>query len=149
MPPFLRDQSDYVLLAVKLQPRASRNEIGEPLGNELRIKVIAPPVDAAVNEALLRLLAGRLDCPRGAVELVRGSTSRHKTILIRGPSVETIAARLSSRPKPAMQLEGIFNLGWTQIRIDEERGKVGTGIRVLQVCPFCLRAFLILVHPWF
>ena len=98
MPPFLRIQSDYVLLAVKLQSRASRNEIGEPLGNELRIKVIAPPVDAAANEALLWLLAGRLDCPRGAVELVRGSTSRHKTILIRGLSVETIAARLSSPP---------------------------------------------------
>ena len=98
MPPSLRDQSDYVLLAVKLQPHASRNEIGEPLGNELRIKVTAPPVDAAANEALLRLLAGRLDCPRGAVELVRGSTSRHKTILSRGLSVETIAARLSSPP---------------------------------------------------
>lgn len=96
MPPFLRVQTAGVLLAVKLQPRASRNEIGESLGNELKIKVTAPPVDAAANEALLRLLAERLECPRGAVQLVRGSISRHKTILIHGLPVETVLARLSS-----------------------------------------------------
>lgn len=95
MPPYLRVQADAVLLAVKLQPRASRNEIGAPLGDELRIKVTAPPVDAAANEALLGLLVERLDCPRGAVRLVRGSTSRHKTILIHGLSVDTVLARLN------------------------------------------------------
>jgi hypothetical protein len=57
MPGFLQFQPDGVLLRVKLQPRASVNAIGEPLGDELRVKVTAPPVDAAANEALLRLLA--------------------------------------------------------------------------------------------
>ena len=66
---------------MKLQPRASKNEIGAPLGGELKIKVTAPPVDAAANEALVKLLAEKLDCPRGKVELLRGHTSRHKTIL--------------------------------------------------------------------
>ena len=61
MPAFLRVQADGVLLSVKLQPRASANEIGEALGSELRIKVTAPPVDAAANEALVKLLAQRLD----------------------------------------------------------------------------------------
>ncbi len=86
-PAYLRDQSDGCLLSVKLQPRASANEILEPLGNELRIKVTAPPVDAAANEALVRLLAERLNCSRGAVELVRGHTSRHKVIRLHGISV--------------------------------------------------------------
>ena len=63
-PAFIREQSGSVLLSVKVQPRASKNEIGEPLGSELRVKVTAPPVDAAANEALVRLLADRLDCPR-------------------------------------------------------------------------------------
>ena len=94
LPGFLHAQSDGVLLAVKLQPRASANEIGEPLGNELRIKVTAPPVDAAANEALLRLLAERLDCPRGRVELVRGHTSRHKVVKLHGISVETVLEKL-------------------------------------------------------
>jgi len=82
------------MLAVKLQPRASRDEISGPLGNELRIKVTAPPVDAAANEALLRLLSETLDCPRHAVQLVRGHTSRHKTVRITGMAVSEVAARL-------------------------------------------------------
>ena len=52
LPSYLRAQPDGTLLAVKLQPRASANEIGEALGDELRIKVTAPPVDAAANQAL-------------------------------------------------------------------------------------------------
>ncbi len=94
IPAFLRVQSDGVLLAIKLQPRASRNEIGEPLGAELRVKVTAPPVDAAANEALVRLLADTLDCPRNRVELVRGHTSRHKTVRLLGLSAEAVLSRL-------------------------------------------------------
>lgn len=87
------------MLAVKLQPRASANEIGGPLGNELRIKVTAPPVDAAANEALIRLLADALDCPRSRVELVRGHTSRHKVIKLHGISVEAVLQVVSRRTK--------------------------------------------------
>src|SRR5438094_5826838 len=93
LPAFLRVQPDGVLLSIKLQPRSSANEIGEPLGDELRIKVTAPPVDAAANEAFLRLLAERLDCPRRRVELVRGHTSRHKQIKLYGITPEAALAR--------------------------------------------------------
>jgi uncharacterized protein (TIGR00251 family) len=94
-PGYLREQTDGVLLLVKLQPRASLNEIGEVKGNELCIKVTAPPVDAAANEALLRLLAECLGCPRNRVELVRGHTSRHKTIKLHRLSAESVAAKLN------------------------------------------------------
>jgi uncharacterized protein (TIGR00251 family) len=90
MPGFLRVQADGVLLSVKLHPRASANEIGDVLGNELRIKVTAPPVDAAANDALVKLLAQELDCPRNRVELVRGHTSRHKTIQLYGLAAEDV-----------------------------------------------------------
>jgi uncharacterized protein (TIGR00251 family) len=96
MPGFLRVQADGVLLSVKLQPRSSANEIGDALGNELRIKVTAPPVDAAANEALVRLLAQHLDCPRNRVELVRGHTSRHKTIKLYGLALEDVAKKLAT-----------------------------------------------------
>lgn len=96
LPNFLRVQNDGICLAVKLQPRASRNEIGEPLGDELKIKVTAPPVDAAANEALTRLLAETLDCPRGAVQLIRGHTSRHKTVLVLGVSAAEMLKRLTA-----------------------------------------------------
>ena len=54
---FIKVQADGLYLAIKLQPRASKNEIGEVLGDELKIKVTAPPVDAAANQALVDLLA--------------------------------------------------------------------------------------------
>jgi uncharacterized protein (TIGR00251 family) len=92
--PFLAAQAGGVRLSVKLQPRASANEIGAPLGGELKIKVTAPPVDAAANEALLKLLAEKLACPRNRVELVRGHTSRHKTLLLHGFNVDEISAKL-------------------------------------------------------
>jgi uncharacterized protein (TIGR00251 family) len=84
LPGFLRAQAGGALLSVKLQPRASKNEIGRPLGDELKIKVTAPPVDAAANEALIKLLAEKLDCARGRVELVRGHKSRRKVIKLHG-----------------------------------------------------------------
>ena len=92
---FLRAQAGGTLLAVKLQPRASKNEIGAPLGDELKIKVTAPPVDAAANEALVKFLAEKLDCPRGKVELVRGHTSRHKTIMVHGFRPDEVFQKLS------------------------------------------------------
>ncbi len=94
-PSFVRAQSDGVLLSIKLQPRASNDEIGQPLGNELRIKVTAPPVDAAANQALVNLLSEKLDCPRNRVELVRGQTSRHKVVKIYGMSEADLLTKLS------------------------------------------------------
>jgi hypothetical protein len=95
IPNFLRAQPDGVLLSVKLQPRASKNEISGPLGDELKIKVTAPPVDAAANQALIELLAKKLDCPRGRVELIRGQTSRHKTIKLHGFTPEEVLRQIS------------------------------------------------------
>ena len=97
MPPttFLRETSGGTLLSVKLQPRASKNGIGEPLGDELKIKVTAPPVDAAANQALIELLADTLGCSRGKVELIRGQTSRHKTVMLHGFKPESVTEKLS------------------------------------------------------
>jgi hypothetical protein len=90
-PTFIRPHANGIYLAVKLQPRASTNEICEPLGDELKIKVTAPPVDAAANQALVDLLAEKLNCSRGKIKIVRGQTSRHKTVWIEGKTVEDLA----------------------------------------------------------
>ena len=95
LPQFIKSHAEGVYLAVKLQPRASKNEIGQALGDELKIKVTAPPVEAAANAALLRLLAETLGCPRGAVELARGHTSRHKLIFVRGMNAEEAWRKLA------------------------------------------------------
>ena len=93
-PPFLQEQRDGTYLHVKVQPRSSKDEIGDTVGNELKVRVRAPPVDAAANEALVRLLANLLDCPRSSVQLIRGQTSRHKVIFLRGLRLDTVVARL-------------------------------------------------------
>lgn len=97
LPSYLKAQAGGVCLSLKVQPRASKNEIAEAIGSELKIKVTAPPVDAAANEAVLRLLSDTLDCPRGSVQLIRGHTSRHKQILIQGMTLEAVASKLATR----------------------------------------------------
>ena len=96
-PAFLCETTGGTLLLVKLQPRAAGNGIGEPLGDELKIKVTAPPVDAAANAALMALLAEELDCARNRVELVRGHKSRHKTIKLHGFTPEEVFAMISRK----------------------------------------------------
>jgi uncharacterized protein len=100
LPPYIRQQGETVVLSVKVQPRASRNQIGPIEGLELKVKVTAPPVDAAANEALVRLLAEQLDCSRAAVQIIRGQTSRHKVLTISGMSADVIAARLAQADGP-------------------------------------------------
>ena len=85
----------WFIFIIKTQPRAARNEIGEVLGNELKVKITAPPLDSVANEALIKFLAELLDCPRGAVQLVRGATSRQQVLAIRGVKPEEIATRLA------------------------------------------------------
>lgn len=82
------------MLALKVQPRASRNEISGPLGQELKLKVMAPPVDSAANEAVVEFLAEHLGLPRRAVNLVRGQTSPHKTIRLDGIALAEAARKL-------------------------------------------------------
>ncbi len=94
MSPYLRPHSNGVYVQIKVQPRATKDELGEVLGNELKIKVTAPPVDAAANEALLRFLAEKLQCPRRCVQLIRGQTSRHKVVFVEGVTAEAVEERL-------------------------------------------------------
>jgi uncharacterized protein (TIGR00251 family) len=92
--PYLQQRADGVCISLKVQPRASRNEIAGPIGNEVKVKVTAPPVDSAANEAVLELLAEILGCARNQLELLRGATSRHKQILVRGVTVAQIEEKL-------------------------------------------------------
>ena len=91
---YLQEREDGVCIALKVQPRAARNEIAGLIGSELKVKVTAPPVDSAANEAVLKLLAERLGCARNQLELLRGATSRHKQILIRGLTTTQIEEKL-------------------------------------------------------
>ena len=82
------------LLEVRVQPRASRNEIGDfmPAG-ALKVRVTAPPVDGKANDAVVKLLAKQLGITPSSVTVVRGATARNKTIEIDGLSDDEIRQR--------------------------------------------------------
>lgn len=81
-------------LRVYVQPRASRTELAGRHGEDLKIRLAAPPVDNAANEALVEFLATTLGLPRRAIKLVAGGTSRRKTLEIEGLSEAELRARL-------------------------------------------------------
>lgn len=84
---------DSALLVMRIQPRASKNEIIPMEGGALKIRLTAPPVDGAANEALVRFLSEVLGIAKARVEIVSGQTSREKRIRIGGMS-EAEARRL-------------------------------------------------------
>lgn len=67
-------------LHVRVQPRASRNEIAGMQNGVLRVRLQAPPVDGAANEALVAFLADELGVPRRHVRIVSGFGSRNKVL---------------------------------------------------------------------
>jgi uncharacterized protein (TIGR00251 family) len=84
-----------VLLAIKVQPRATKSEVAGPLGNELKIRIAAPPVDSAANSALVQFISEKTGYHRQTIRIVRGGTARSKTIFISGASAEVIEKRLT------------------------------------------------------
>jgi len=83
-----------VRLQIHVQPRASRTELAGRHGDALKIRLAAPPVDGAANEALLRFIALRLGVPLRAVALERGASSREKIVTVEGIAVEAARAAL-------------------------------------------------------
>ncbi len=75
-----------VTLTIKIQPRASRNEMVRMEGGGLKIRLTAPPVDGTANEALIRFLADTFSVSKSRVEIVSGHASRDKIVRISGMS---------------------------------------------------------------
>lgn len=81
-------------LDVQAVPRCSRDAIGKPHGDRLKLHVKAPPVDGEANAAIIKLLAKTLGCPRDAIELVAGQTGKRKTVRITGIAVDELRRKL-------------------------------------------------------
>lgn len=81
-------------LTLRVQPRASRSEVVGRHGEALKLRLAAPPVDGAANEALVRFLAETLDVPRSALTIVAGSSSRSKVVDVAGLAPAEVARRL-------------------------------------------------------
>jgi uncharacterized protein (TIGR00251 family) len=78
----IHERSGAVRIAVKVQARSSRDEIVGVLAGALKVKLTAPPVDGAANEALIELLSSELGVPKRRISIVGGETSKSKLIEI-------------------------------------------------------------------
>ena len=84
-----------MLLTVKVHPRSKKNRVEWEQG-QLKVYVTAPPVEGAANEALVALLAERLNLPKRAISIVRGATGRQKTVEISGLTLEEVRAKITN-----------------------------------------------------
>ena len=75
-------------------PRARRTEISGRRGDAILVRLAAPPVDGAANDALIAFLAERLGLPQRQILITRGTTARDKTLAIDGLPPDEIARRL-------------------------------------------------------
>ena len=75
-----------------MQPRASKNEVAGLHDGCLKLRITAPPVEGAANEAVVRLVAEALGVPRRQVRLVSGTTGRRKILEIEGVTEAQLAA---------------------------------------------------------
>lgn len=76
------------LLAVHAQPGAKRSEVAGLHGDALKVRVAAPPVEGRANAALIAFLADALGVPKKSVTVVKGETSRRKTVFVSAPQAD-------------------------------------------------------------
>jgi uncharacterized protein len=85
-----------VSFTVRVQPRASREEIAGTIDGALKIRLSAPAVENRANEALVEFLAGVLKTPKSAVRIQSGERSRTKRLEVFGVTAEQIRGLLQT-----------------------------------------------------
>ena len=90
----VRDQNGSSVFAVRVQPRASRDEVSGVIEGAVKIRLRAPAVENRANEALREFLASLLKRPKSAVRILGGEHSRTKRVAIEGVTRQEIEALL-------------------------------------------------------
>jgi uncharacterized protein (TIGR00251 family) len=91
----VRAHAQGALLDIKVRPGSKHRGISGFSGARLSISVISPPRKGKANKEALVLLSETLAIPRSSMVIIRGLTSRHKTILLKGISAHELHSRLT------------------------------------------------------
>jgi uncharacterized protein (TIGR00251 family) len=91
----LREAGGGVTLRVRVQPRASREGIGEVREGALVVRLTAPPVEGAANRALTKLLAKTLGVAPSAIDIVHGDRGRDKVVRVSGITARDTRERVA------------------------------------------------------
>ena len=84
------------VIEIRVQPRASKNELVGWHGAALKVRLTAPPVEGAANEALVELLAGALGVRRAEIRILTGQTGRQKRVAVDGLDEAALAERIAA-----------------------------------------------------
>jgi uncharacterized protein (TIGR00251 family) len=91
----LHDGQKGSALAIRVTPRASRNEIVELLEDgTIKVRIAAPPSDNEANETLISFLAEVLGVPKSRLDIVAGASGRDKLISVIDMDAETAHQRI-------------------------------------------------------
>ena len=82
MPGWAVQQGSDAVLAIFVQPRASKNQLCSVVGDEVKVRLTSPPVDGAANKLCIQFFAKLLGCSKSRISLVSGHKSRHKRLRI-------------------------------------------------------------------
>ncbi len=85
----LRETKDGIVITLKISPNASKNEIIKS-EEGLKVKITAQPIDGKANKALIEYLSKQLKIPKSSIEILKGETSKEKTVLIKPRTPEDI-----------------------------------------------------------
>ena len=77
----IREKDGNCIIRCRIQPSASKNKIAGIYDNALKITLTAPPVDGKANKMLTQFMAKQLKLPKSKVSVIKGESSRSKTIL--------------------------------------------------------------------
>jgi hypothetical protein len=92
----LRESKNGLTFDIQVIPHASRAEISGVQEGALKIKVTAPPVEGAANEACIKLLAKELGLKKSRMEISSGAKSRKKTVMIKDISKAELETKINN-----------------------------------------------------
>ena len=76
----IKETSDGLLIRIKIVPNSSKNDL--IIEDEfIKVKVSAQPIENKANKALVEFLSKRFKVPKTSIEIVKGDTSKEKTLL--------------------------------------------------------------------
>ncbi len=85
----IKETENGIIITFKILPNSSRNEFVKN-GDEIKVKITAQPIDGKANKCLIEFLSKTFKVPKSYFEIIRGETSKEKTISIKNIDVEKI-----------------------------------------------------------
>jgi uncharacterized protein (TIGR00251 family) len=82
-----KEKLENILIKVKIIPNSSKNDIVIE-EDFIKVKVTAQPIENKANKALIEVISKKLKIPKTSIEIIKGLTSKEKTILIKTSNIE-------------------------------------------------------------